>query len=381
MNSQEIFTPEERDENTKRKRELIKLVASGEAILIVGAGSSRRVGYPDWSCLLKELDDLASGWDDGFKPDEGKRENDPLAYAEEVKSSICKTGNLGRYHALLYKLFKRKTPSFDYFHKRLVSLPFRGILTTNYDTVLEAALGEAALGEVEQASASDNSLLIDDGSAGRVHEFLRAMTDSSLTRRIAHLHGRFDLASSIILSIEDYKRAYGLKLTANQVQRDSEWTLHRKLLWAVLATRRVVFIGFSMNDPYLNEMLETVSADLWAWGQSTHYVIMSISPESAEGSKDKAEKLKSEYGVDTVFYEDSDNSHRGLDHIVAEIFDRCDAESRPPIDVVESRPPIDVVESRPPIDVVESQPPIDEDELDWLERMNQRMERKIDDEN
>ena len=39
MNYPEIFTPEERDENEERKRELIELVASGEAVLIVGAGS------------------------------------------------------------------------------------------------------------------------------------------------------------------------------------------------------------------------------------------------------------------------------------------------------------------------------------------------------
>ena len=39
----EVFTPEERNENADRKRELIELVASGEAILIVGAGSSARL--------------------------------------------------------------------------------------------------------------------------------------------------------------------------------------------------------------------------------------------------------------------------------------------------------------------------------------------------
>ena len=367
---EETFTPEERDENTERKRELIELVASSETILIVGAGSSQRMSYPDWSGLLTKLEDLAVRWGDDFNLDESKRENAPLVYAEDIKAHIHdKTGDFNRYYALLYDLFKPKTPlpSFDDFHKMLVSLPFRGILTTNYDTVLEAALAE-----VEQASASDNSLVIDDSSAGRVHEFLRAMTDSSLTRRIAHLHGRFDPASSIILSIEDYKRVYGLEPTPHQMQRDSGWTLHRKLLWAVLATRRVVFIGFSMNDPYLNKMLETVSKDLWEWGQSTHYVIMSISPESSEDLKDKSTRLKNRYGVDTVFYEDFDDSHRGLDHIVAEISERC---------AVEDRPSIDTVEDQPSIDTVEGQPPIDEDGLDWLEQINQRIERKIDDEN
>ena len=55
MNYPEIFTPEERDENEERKRELIELVVSGEAILIVGAGSSARVGYVTWEGLTKEI--------------------------------------------------------------------------------------------------------------------------------------------------------------------------------------------------------------------------------------------------------------------------------------------------------------------------------------
>ena len=123
MNNQKIFAPEEEKENNERKEELIELVRSGEAVLVVGAGSSKRVGYPDWSCLLKELEDFAGEYnkscrssekkvqDDlekpgfwqklgffvrflnmrkSFKPNCEKREKDPLAYAEDIKSYICK---------------------------------------------------------------------------------------------------------------------------------------------------------------------------------------------------------------------------------------------------------------------------------------------------
>ena len=378
MNNREIFTSEERDENTERGRELIELVRSEEAILIVGAGSSKRVGYPDWPGLLSQLESVANRWSDGFKPDTVKREDDPLAYAEDIKSYICEQKNgLKRYYASLDQLFEGKDSRCKNFHKRLVLLPFRGILTTNYDIVLEAALDE-----VGQPSTPDISLVINKDSAGQVDKFLRGLSDASAPRRIAHLHGRYDNPQNIILSSNDYQKAYGivvdkdiseLKLpSANQVQIGSEWTLHRKLLWAVLATRRVVFVGFSMKDPYFEKMLETVSEDLWRWDKSIHFAIMSISPEDAEDLKDKAERLKSEYGVDTVFYEDFDNSHRGLDHIVAEISERC---------ADKDQPPIDAVEGQPPIDIVEGQPPIDEDVLDWLEQTNQRMEGRIDDEN
>ena len=60
MSNPEIFTSEEWNENEERKHELIELVVSGEAVLIVGAGSSARVGYVTWDGLLEELENLAN---------------------------------------------------------------------------------------------------------------------------------------------------------------------------------------------------------------------------------------------------------------------------------------------------------------------------------
>ena len=201
---------------------------------------------------------------------------------------------------------------------------------------------ETALSVTEQPSAVNNSLIIDKNSKGQVHKFLMAMSDISMPRRIAHLHGRYDNPRNIILSSKDYQEAYGLIArvetprskdyqevsgltlsSINQVQIDSEWTFLRKLLWAVLATRRVIFVGFSMKDPYFNKMLETISVDLWRWDKPIHFAVMGISSESAEDSKIKAEILKNEYGVVTVFYEVLENSHQGLDHIIDEIAKEC----------------------------------------------------------
>ena len=372
MNNPEIFTPEEHDENEERKRELIELVASGEAILIVGAGSSARVGYVTWEELLKELEDLANECGDGLNQE---RKSDDLAYTEDIKSHIHdKTGSLRRYHDFLYESFKRKSPPFDDFHKMLVSLPFRGILTTNYDTVLEAALGT-----VDPESASDNSLVIDEGSGARIHESLMAMNnDKRMIRRIAHLHGTFNPADSIILSIEDYKEAYGLNPTDEEDQEKNESKLRFRLLWAVLATRRVVFVGFSMDDPYLNKILQTVSEDLWTWNKSTHFAIMSISsknPEDAEDSKDKAERLNSKYGVSTIFYEDSDNSHQGLSHIITEIYVECGVEQQSTIMPQNLSYDEDRSEGKEPETTSRSR-----DILNWLKRESQRMIRRIGDE-
>lgn len=367
MNDQEIFTPEDREENDERKRELIELVASGEAVLIVGAGSSVRVGYVDWSGLLKELEDLAINCGKGFVKDDKQRENDPLGYAENIKTHISKKNNLPKYYALIRRLFGTTTTSLE-LHEMLVSLPFRGILTTNYDMVLETALNKSKKRFSE--SVPNRSLTIGEDS-GQVHDFVMAMSNMKMPRRIAHLHGSIDSGSmkDIILSQKDYEKAYG--------QKDSKWTLHRKLLWAVLATRRVVFIGFSMNDPYLNEMLKVVSEDLWRWDQSIHFAIMSISPDNAEVSKIKAVRLKEEYGIDTVFYEDSDGSHSRLDHLVAEIDKECESQptTEPPQDQLDHSDQFK--DQKPKPNEGEAQ-----DALDLIEQVNKLMEKGInDDEN
>ena len=386
MNNPEIFTPEERDENEERKRELIDLVASGEAILIVGAGSSARVGYVTWDGLMQKLEDLANRCGTGLNQ---RHKNDPLVYAEDIKSHIEKTDDIGKYHDLLYELFRPNAQSHDEFHRLLVDLPFRGILTTNYDIVLEAALSEkkleAKLEGKEIPPIDETPLVIGPDAPRLIHEFLLSRNnDPHIPRRIAHLHGIYRYRESIILSFNDYVKNYGLRVEQpNEDQRNEDrWTFHRKLLWAVLATRRVVFVGFSMEDPYFNKMLEIVSEDLWGWDKSIHFAVMGISTEDTnKDSKDKAKRFKSNYGVDTVFYEvfkDSHqrDSHQRLEDLFVEIAGQCESRSQPigqPQDLSDDR---DRPESEEPRSVANRS----RDILNWIKRESQHMIGRMGDE-
>lgn len=388
MNNPEIFTPEDEE----RKRELIELVASGEAVLIAGSGSSARVDYVTWDGLLKRLEDLADQYGCDFEKDEEKRVKKPLEYAEDIKSHIKQmTGDLREYHALLYQLFELRNFSPDQFqfHKTLVTLPFKGILTTNYDVVLEQAIKVT-----RQLSAYEKSFTINRNTAGQVHRFFLAMNNPD-ELPVAHLHGIYDDPTKIILSNEDYVEAYDRSAVVketprlinylgslivpsflrfsffnshieNQVQRSTEWTLHRKLLWSVLATRRVVFIGFGMKDPYFKKMLETVAKDLWRGNKPVHFAIRGVSSKKCEVSKAKkeAEKLKQDCGVETLFYKDTNGKHEGLVDIVNEIAEKCNIEI--PSRVVSQDPSDDNNRSD------DEQPKTDD--VDWLEQVNQRME-------
>ena len=384
MNNPEIFTSEEQNENEERKRELIELVASGEAVLIVGAGSSARVGYVTWDGLMQKLEDLANQLDSGFETNEGKRREKPLEYAEDIKSHILdQREDLGRYHDLLYELFQPNAQGSDEFHRLLVDLPFRGILTTNYDIVLEAALSgkklEAKLEGKEISPIDETPLVIGQDAPRLIHEFLLSRNnDPHIPQRIAHLHGIYRYQDSIILSANDYVRNYGLRVNQTGVIQGNEgrWTLHRKLLWAVLATRRVVFVGFSMEDPYFNKMLEIVSADLWGWDKSIHFAVMGISIEDAEDakdSKDKAERLKNNYGIETVFYEVFKDSHQRLEDLFVEIAEQCEDRNRS----VEETQDLSSDSERSEGEESTSISSGAKDILNWLKREGERIIRRI----
>ena len=375
INLPEVFTPEERDENKEQKRKLTELVASGEAVLFVGAGSSKRLGYPDWLELIQELNNLANKYEksipfhlltynyiinlfrymtkflkscldfknkknskhdilselsEGFKHNNGKRQGNLLADAQEMKTHILKhKGGETKYNALFQELFdiENKDLPYDKFHEILVSLPLRGIITTNYDKALETALES-----LQPSPKINRSLIIKEDSPWDVEKFIEALNNLQLPRRIAHLHGRYDYPESIILSTDDYKRTYGSvsettpefensrkgshwkKFFTNQNKENMGQKLIQKLLWSVFATRRVVFIGFSMKDPYLNAILDSVSQDLWRQNKTVHFVVTGITVKSSDDSKEKARIWKEKYGIDTVFYEIINNSHQGLDH-------------------------------------------------------------------
>ena len=386
MNNPEIFTSEEWDENEERKHELIDLVASGEAVLIVGAGSSARVRYVTWEGLLKELENLADQCGSDFERNEEKRREKPLEYAEDIKSHIEKTDDIGKYYNLLYELFQPNAQGYDEFHRLLVDLPFRGILTTNYDTVLE----EALLGKKNEAEREDkpippideSPLVIGPDAPRLIHEFLLSRNnDPYIPQRVAHLHGLYRYRESIILSADDYIKNYGMRVeqTGEDPGNEDRWTLHRKLLWAVLATRRVVFVGFSMEDPYFNKMLEIVSNDLWGWNKSIHFAVMGISTgdvEDTKDSKDKAKRLKDKYGIATVFYEVFEDSHQRLEDLFVEIVGQCESRERS-IEIAQ-----DLSDDSDPSEGEESKSITSgsRDVLNWIKREGRRMIRRMSDE-
>ena len=382
MNNQQIFSDKEEVENENRKQELINHIASGNTVLLAGAGCSARLdNYPDWSGLLKLIEEKTIEMGYAFRPDKEKRENSPLLYAQEIKSLISGIDSEYKYLNLIEKvlMFMDDKPEIDRLHKTLVSLPFKGILTTNYDMILEAALES-----VGQKPAYKNSIIIHQDFKGQVLKYIRELNNPETPKRIAHLHGRYDHPKGIILSSADYQDAYGFKISnesqelkpyqplsglknqfADKGLHSLNMTLHQQLLRTILPTCRFIFVGFSMEDIYFDEMLKMVCSDMMEWSESIHFAIMDISSKESKETKDKAKLWKKEYGVETVFYKfcpESDTPYQGLDDIIDKIAEKCTVK-------VSNHDISDDLSNK------------EEDVLDWLEKTNQNMEDGINESN
>ncbi len=127
---------------------MLSLIASGEAIAFIGAGLSRKVGYPIWPDLLKTLHDEAN---ELAKLELGKDvEEDYLRYAQAIKDHCLKhPGGKDRYGRVLGRVFgpTKEGPGCTDTHKLIAQLPFRAFVTTNYEDCVENGIREFVLSD------------------------------------------------------------------------------------------------------------------------------------------------------------------------------------------------------------------------------------------
>lgn len=313
-----IFNAQELDQNNLRRQKLIAFIKSGEAILMAGAGSSGNI-YPPWPEFVALLKKTATD----INPDFNEDESDFLAFADKVK--LCLGDD--HYYKVISDTFAPLEKTHEEFHEVICRMPFRGFTTTNYDMVLESAL-------ISIRQYPDYALVFDGTAKNLINRFLLSLNDRHFhPKKVAHLHGKYDVKGSIVLSESEYSAKYGFSIIPNElslfdtIQNGNiskeefnelirkygyEWPIGRKLLWSLLATRRLVFVGFSLNDQYFQRMLEYVKEDLATYNSETHFIILRITKGNMVKSKNFAHNLKQTYGIETVFYEEEDGRYDAL---------------------------------------------------------------------
>ena len=278
---------------------------------MVGAGISKIIGYPTWNELIEILErnvqEKIKFSSETFEFRKDNPTEDNLNYASRLKNFLGKD----QYSSLIHQTFDDK--GCDEAHIRLLKLPFKAILTTNYDQTLEKALSEIFKNH-------DNSLVIDNSFSNReILKFFQSLNyGSDGIKKIVHLHGIFKQIDTIVLCQEDYIKKY----SSDDPNSDS-WTLHKRIIWALMATRRLVYIGFSLNDPFFEMMHSIVSKEIGSFNSETHYMISRFSIDDPELDqtpiqKTFAEKIKYYYGIQTVFFED-DKGYQGIKKYILEL--------------------------------------------------------------
>ncbi|MBR9846865.1 MAG: hypothetical protein GYB35_12525 [Algicola sp.] len=314
------------DENQESQDKLFKLIESGEGVLFVGSGSSVRLKYPSWEEVLRDLANNIEA--DTIKNIiEAKISNEELLIAAEIiKSNI----DPSLYNSAFEKFFGPKDPTHDEFHKLLVSVRFKGFVTTNYDPIIECALKEI------QIPSAEYGVVVSEEFKSDVHYFLNSLVhNKDLTSRYhLYLHGKYNNSSSTILSYGDYVEKYNSrdirqpeelyeKLTGgslsiadfelqSKLKEQSFRTLHYKAIYMLFASQRLVFTGFGLRDDFLNKIIDDIQDDFDPL-ETNHFALMSNNGSKDWTRKDYLTKKKAwrSKGVELVFFND-DTSYGGI---------------------------------------------------------------------
>lgn len=267
---------------------LYKLLDAEEAIALVGAGSSAGL-WPLWDEFLKgfvehslKLGKITQDDVDFFKKETLQN---PLETAQQLRNKIQDRD----YFEYLQETFKDKISpqtdgAFTLAHKALLQLPIYNYMTLNYDAGLTNA--RATL----YPHATTSYFFWDQEEAGRIRE-------RGNKRLVLHAHGRHDRADSIILTLNDYRKAY-----------DNHAFV--RLLNGLFDSEKLIFIGFGMTDPYIKKLFNSISKDN-SKSAFQHIAFVGLDDTEMKVAHLHRERVEMVYGARVLFYP-TENHHKTL---------------------------------------------------------------------
>ena len=210
----------------EKAKYLANLAAINELVLFIGAGVSASAGLPDWAGLIRKLAEESGVFRNCEESTEYIKEGffnlDPKDQARVISQHLEDTGRtLGVEVAKLFAAHQYYSLS----HAILAALPVKEVVTTNYDCLYEKASKDA------------------QGVAPRV---LPHDPENPGSRWILKLHGCVSCPEQIVLTRSDYLR-----------YSDTRAAL-KGIVQALLITRHMLFVGFSLNDDNFHSIIDDV---------------------------------------------------------------------------------------------------------------------------
>jgi hypothetical protein len=308
--------------NRNHRGAMLAAIASGEIIAFVGAGLSVPLKYPSWPDLMQKMSNHANGFAQ-YIPSEAAKA-DILEYAEEICNHFKAHNKLDEFKNIIGREFAPKAGGANCTatYELLAQLPFRAFVTTNYESCLEQAFANNAIKKGKAPNVGSWVVIKKGGQdRHRVSSFLRSIAEVSGERRLAYLHGRYDDTDNIVLTTSDYVECYGIVLN-NKQPKDISVTLHYKFVWSLFATRKMVFFGCSMDDPYIKIFLDKVARDLWEQNQISHFIVLPIDEQSASLADGWSQQFL-RYGLQPIFFDNRNGDFSKLDQLLDETSEHC----------------------------------------------------------
>jgi len=275
-------------------------------VAYVGAGFSMPCGMPAWFGLLKGLLDVARDAKcsgpvaesyGALETCERALDNSQLAMAASILRKLLSPADLDEAirqrfgNHVLAQAGKLDRDTMEARMKHLVRGPWVGILTTNYDTLIEKALGRWVDREVVMVNEDNprlGSVLASAPSAGLF--FVKA-------------HGSIS-GGRLVLSTEEYDRTY---LGTSRMT---------SFLSALFLRYYVVFVGCSLEDEVIR-IRRKLSLDF----DGLIPVAYALLPDS-EQNRTRLSWLREVAKIEPILYPESDRQHTSVEKFLAEA-SRC----------------------------------------------------------
>jgi len=211
----------------------------GQAAVFVGAGLSRRAGYPGWRELLTSVADEL----------EISLENEP----DLVGVAQWFINHSGAERARIAQIVRDSFPSrpdVPVPYRILARLPLRDVWTTNYDKLIERAWELASRGIDVKSRAAD-----------------LAVPDRNATTVLYKMHGTVDHPTEIVIATDDFE-------TYRHTRAAFLPILHAHLL-----SRTFLFLGVSFTDPNIKFLLGIIREQMGSEKRQHYAVVRRPSPE------------------------------------------------------------------------------------------------------
>lgn len=257
-------------------RRVIEYLSTGETLLLAGAGVAAELGLPTWGDLTRRLiDDLPTSVAGG------KHEVEALAAAGKYPEAM---GWIERHVGREFLIQKASSLTRDNgatgeLNRIIATLNFKSVFTTNFDSSLARHFRLAG------------NVLVERGNSPQ--ELNRV--DIDMVPCFVKLHSDFAHPQTLILTDVEYADA-----------RSSDgYRYLRTFLRQYLATKRFIFIGYSISDPDIQLVLEDIARNSRRPDVPVLAILADVAP-------DQAQRLSAIHNVDVVTYENRSRTHREL---------------------------------------------------------------------